>query len=116
MPLTTTFDEFLRDRPTGDSELDEMLQEARRITGVDWQVKRIVRHSRRRWRPWRKQETAHYQLLSPAPGFPPWQVIIMGTFPEGVWSRADRVIAYLWGAIGQAEATSWPDGSPARDG
>ena len=105
MPLTTTLDDRVKDVLTGHKELDAMLAEARQVTGVDWQVKRVMHHRRQWWRPWRETATMRVQLLLPAPGFPSWQVVLMGGDAVGTmgWVPVSDVLAYLWGAVGQAE-------------
>ena len=108
MSLTTTFDERLKNMPTGHEQLDDALYEARRCTGVDWQVKRMVLTKRSIW-PWKKDVmTTLYQLIYPVSGFPSWRVITVASGNGDVFGvgAAECIIAYLWGAIGEACARS----------
>ncbi|EDM46243.1 hypothetical protein MDG893_05054 [Marinobacter algicola DG893] len=93
MVMTTGLSDFEKDLPTGDREVDEVLAEAREVTGKDWQVT-VTRNSEARL--FRSPKiTERWQLYVYVGGFLPWQVL-------GCASCKRSVFAYLCGVVSGA--------------
>ena len=102
MVATTLLMEYELDQPTGDSEIDEALGEARKLTGKDWQV---VVTKRQENRPFRKAVVVeNWQLYARVAGVFPWQVMMCA-------STKKTVFAYLCGLISGAHCSTHQEGS-----
>ena len=74
MVCTTTMSEHEQNVPTSDEHLNSLIEEARNVTGDNWQ---IIEYSYIKKRLLSKNETCYwYQLLVEVGGFLPFQVIM----------------------------------------
>lgn len=93
MPITTFLHDAELNRPTGDSEIDELLAEVRRCSGRNYQV--VAWRRVERFGPFwlRKRPITRMNLYLEVGGMGPWQWLSCTT-------DAATVRAYLLGCLG----------------
>ena len=97
MTCTTILHDWELNVPTSDDELNNILEEARRLTGRNWQVIETVRTTGALW--W-KEKVYGYSVYVEVPGVFNWQQIISAS------GNLFVARAYFFGVIaGTTEAT-----------
>lgn len=97
MPITTFLHDSELNQPSGDSELDELLEEARRLSGRNYQV---VKHQVRVWHLWPRPGSRcadRFYLYVEVGGVGPWQWM-------SSIQNIETVRAYLLGIINGCSA------------
>ena len=105
MTCTTFLHDGELNQLTSNKVVNETLQEARKVTGEDWQI--IERKYTIRppiWKFWKKKKTGlMYELYVFVGGFGPWQQINFyrnaSDCSINLTNDADLVVAYLYGII-----------------
>lgn len=94
MVCTTFLHDSELNRPLPDADVQEALDEVRRVTGRDWQ---IVNHPRYEPEWFRLQPINHWSLYCYVGGCGPWQDIMCAAGPD-----LTRIHAYLLGLLAGA--------------
>lgn len=102
MVATTTLMDYERNKSSMDYDIDTIIDEARRVSGKDWQVTINVHRERRMFR--KERVSRHWQLLVHVGGCLPYQVITCA------YDR-DTVFAYLAGVVSGALSMAQGEGA-----
>jgi hypothetical protein len=97
MPLTTFLGDWELNKPSGDQEIDELLAEARKVTGENYQVVNRYSEERYGFLGHRRRKKATPGLYLEVGGVGPWQVLMCA-------QNAETVKAYLYGLLNGVEA------------
>lgn len=92
MPMTTFLHDGELDQPTGDAQLDELLAEARALTGRNYQIVRRKAVEHYGFLGLRRRTAERMQLYVEVCGVGPWQVLVSA-------HDAPTISAYLYGLI-----------------
>lgn len=95
MVATTTLMDYELNQSSSDSEIDRVLEEARRVSGKDWQVVVTVHNDKRLFTKDRVFKT--WMLCVHIGGCLPWQVITCA-------NDRDTIFAYLAGVVSGAQS------------
>lgn len=90
MVATTTLMDYELNKSSLDSEIDRVIDEARSVSGKDWQVIVTVHHDKRLFA--KDRVFRSWMLCVHVGGFLPWQVITCA-------NDRDTVFAYLAGVV-----------------
>lgn len=97
MPVSTFLHDSELNRPLPDAEVQQDLDEVRRVTGRDWQIVNHPRYEPQWFR--RARIVNQWSLYLYVGGFGPWQDIRCAAGPD-----LGRIHAYLLGFLGGSDA------------